>query len=71
MPIFLICNNKNNRAQANLGSTYQFSQDVDFVEEHFLLVVVHVALPQNFDGSLSSSISVHAHSHLSKGTYTT
>jgi len=41
-------------------------ENVNFVEEHTLLVVVHVALSQNFYGALSSRLSVNAHTHLTE-----
>ena len=34
--------------------TYNFFEDVDLIEEHSLLVVVHVALTQDFDGALGT-----------------
>ena len=48
--------------------TYNFLEDVDLVEEHALLVLVHVALSEDLDGSLGAGLSVHAHTDLSKGT---
>ena len=48
--------------------TYDFFEDVDFVEEHTLFVLVHVALSEDLDGSLGAGLSVHAHTDLSKGT---
>lgn len=49
--------------------TYQISQYVDFVKEHFLLIFVHMALSKHLHCSLSSSISVHTHSYFSESTY--
>ena len=48
--------------------TYNLLQNVDFVEKHTLLILVHVALSQNLDSSLSIGLSVNAHADLSKGT---
>ena len=46
--------------------TYQSSEDVDFIEEHSLLILVHVTLSEDLYSSLSSSLSVNAHSDLTK-----
>ena len=46
--------------------TYDFFEDVDLIEKHSLLVVVHVALTQDFDGALGTWLSVHTHAHLSE-----
>ena len=48
-------------------STYDAFEHVDLVEEHALLIVVHVALAKHFDGALRARVSVHAHSHFTKG----
>ena len=50
--------------------TYDFFEDVDFVEEHTLLVLVHIALSEDLDGSLGTGLSVHTHTDLSEGTCT-
>lgn len=49
--------------------TYQLTQYVDFVKEHFLLVLVHVALSQYLNCSLGTCFSVHTHPHFSESTY--
>ena len=49
--------------------TYDFFQDVDLVEKHALLVIVHVALAQHFHRTLGARLSVHAHAHFSEGAY--
>ena len=49
--------------------TYNFFKDVDLVEEHTLLVIVHVTLTEYFDGTLGARFSVYAHTDLSKSTY--
>ena len=49
---------------------YNFLEDVDLVEKHSLLILVHVALSEDLDGSLGIGFSVDAHTHLSEGTYT-
>ena len=49
--------------------THNFFEDVDLVEEHALLIFIHVRLAKNFDGALSSRLSVHAHTDLTEGTY--
>lgn len=49
--------------------TYQISQYVDFVKEHFLLIFIHVALPEDLHGSLSPGVSVNTHPHLAEGAY--
>ena len=46
--------------------TYDFFQDVDLVEKHALLVIVHVALAQHFHRTLGARLSVHAHAHFSE-----
>ena len=46
--------------------TYDFLEDVDLVEKHALLVVVHVALAEYLDGTLSARLSVHTHAHLTE-----
>jgi len=43
-----------------------FLKNVDLVEKHALLVVVHMALAKNLDCALGTRLSVHAHAHLSK-----
>ena len=48
------------------SSTYNFLEDVDFIEKHALLVVVHVALTEHLDGTLSARLSVHTHAHLTE-----
>ena len=48
--------------------TYNFLEDVDLIEKHTLLVVVHVALTKHLDGALSSRFSVHAHTDLTEST---
>jgi hypothetical protein len=48
--------------------TYQLTQDIDFIKEHFLLIIVHVALSQNLHCSLGTCLSVHTHPHLSEST---
>ena len=50
--------------------SYQISQYVDLVEEHLLLVLVHMALTQNFNCPLGTGVSVNAHPHFSEGAYT-
>ena len=47
---------------------YNFLEDVDLVEKHALLVVVHVALAEHLDGALGARLAVHAHTHLTEGT---
>ena len=49
-------------------TTYNFLEDVDFVEEHAFLIFVHVALSQDLDGSLGTRFSVYTHTDLSEGT---
>ncbi len=56
------------RRQRYMVETYQVSQYVNFVKEHFLLVFVHMRLSQHLDCSLSTSVSVNAHSHLTECT---
>ena len=46
--------------------TYNVLEDVDLVEEHTLLVLVHVALAEHLDGTLSARVSLHAHAHLAE-----
>ena len=48
--------------------TYDFFQNVDFVEEHSLLFFVHVALSQHLDSTLSLGLSVDAHTDLTEST---
>ena len=48
--------------------TYNFLEDVDLVEKHALLVVVHVALAEHLDGALGARLAVHAHAHFTEGT---
>ena len=35
-----------------IRSTYDFFEDIDLIEKHSLLIVVHVALTQDFDRAL-------------------
>ena len=56
------------RLRGQPESTYNFLENVDLVEEHALLVVVHVTLAQHLDRALGARLSMHAHAHLSKGT---
>ena len=60
---------KRERVKGARKDTYQVSQYVNFVKEHFLLVLVHVCLSQHLDSSLSTGISMNAHSHLTESTY--
>ena len=48
--------------------TYNLSKDVDLVEEHTLLVFVHVALAEHLHSAVSAGLSVHAHAHFAKRT---
>ena len=48
------------------SGTYDFLEDVDLVEEHALLVIIHVALSEHLHGTLSTRLSMHAHAHLTK-----
>lgn len=57
------------KAQLKTVRTYNFLENIDLIEEHTLLVVVHVTLAENLDGTLSSRFSVNAHANLTKGTY--
>ena len=52
------------------AGTYNFLEDVDLVEEHSLLVLVHVALSEHLHSSLGIGLSVDTHAHLTKGTCT-
>ena len=47
-------------------ATYDLLEDVDLVEKHALLVLVHVALAEHLNGTLRTRLSVHAHSHLAE-----
>lgn len=47
--------------------TYNVLENVDLIEEHSLLIVVHVALAEHLDSTLGARLSVHAHSHLAEG----
>ena len=67
--ISLIKDTKGIKVKALIILTYQLSKNIDFVEEHFLLIFVHVTLAQNFNGSLCASFSMNAHSHFSERTY--
>ena len=57
------------RTRYMVVAAYQISQYVDFVKEHFLLILVHMALSQHLNCSLGPCISVHTHSHFSEGAY--
>jgi len=46
--------------------TYNLLEDVDLVEKHALLILVHVALPEHLDGSLRVGLSVDAHADLAE-----
>ena len=48
--------------------TYDFLQDVDLVEEHALLVLVHMALSEYLYGSLGRRFPVDTHSDLTECT---
>ena len=52
-----------------LGRTYDFLEDVDLIEKHALLVVVHVALSEDFNSALSARLSMHTHAHLTESAY--
>jgi len=52
-----------------LPLAYQATEDVDLIEEHLLLVLVHVALLEHFDRALGAGLSVLAHPDLSEGAY--
>ena len=52
------------------AGTYNFLEDVDLVEEHSLLVLVHVRLAQHLNSSLSTAVSVDAEADLTEGTLT-
>jgi hypothetical protein len=43
-------------------------KNVDLVEEHALLVFIHVGFAQDLDGALCASGSVDAHAYFSEGT---
>ena len=49
--------------------TYNLFENIDFVEQHALLVVVHVTLAEHLDSTLGARLSMHAHTHLSKGPF--
>ena len=49
--------------------THNFFEDVDLVEEHTLLVVVHVTLAEHLNSTLGARLSMHAHTDLSESTY--
>ena len=53
---------------ANIDRTYNFLENVDLVEEHALLVVVHVGLTEDLDSTLSSRLSMDAHTNLTERT---
>jgi hypothetical protein len=60
------------RCQSNVPwklITYDLLKNVDLVEEHALLVVVHVALAQHLHCALRSRLPVHAHAHFTESTY--
>ena len=46
--------------------TYNVLENVDLIEEHSLLIVIHVALAEHLNGTLSTRLSVHAHAHLTE-----
>ena len=46
--------------------TYNFLEDIDLVEKHTFLVVVHMALTENLNSTLGTRLSVYAHTHLSE-----
>ena len=48
--------------------TYDFLENVDFVEEHAFFILVHVTLAEDFDGTMSSSLTVHAHADFTEGS---
>jgi hypothetical protein len=51
-----------------LERTYDFLENIDLVEKHALLILVHVALSQHLDSTLSAGLSVDAHAHLAEST---
>ena len=53
--------------QRGASDTYNFLEDVDLVEKHALLVLVHVALAEHLHGALSTVFSVNAHADLAEG----
>ena len=48
--------------------THNFFEDVDLVEEHTLLIVVHMALTEHLDSTLGAGLTMHAHTDLSEST---
>ena len=51
--------------------TYDVLENVDLVEEHALLILVHVALAKHLHCTLGARLSVHTHAHLTKRAYCT
>ena len=47
--------------------TYDFLKNIDLVEKHALLILVHVRLAEDLDGALGTRLSVHAHADLTEG----
>ena len=52
-----------------MAITYEFSEDVDFVEKHALLVFAHLDLSEHLDRPLRAGLSVHDHAHLAESAY--
>ena len=52
-----------------MSETYDFFENVDLIEKHALLILVHMGLTENLDGALGTRLSVHTHADLTEGTY--
>ena len=48
------------------SSTYDPSQNVNFVEKHLFLVLVHVGLAEDLDGALGVGVPGYAHPDLTE-----
>jgi hypothetical protein len=55
-------------SEVESAGTYYFFQNIDLVKQHPLLVLVHGALPQDFNGSLGARLPVDAHAHFTECT---
>ena len=51
-----------------IPKTYDLLENVNLIEKHALLLVVHVALPEDLDSSLGARLSVHAHAHFTESS---
>lgn len=50
-------------------AAYDFLKNIDLVEKHALLVLVHMALAENLHCTLGAGLAMHTHSNFTKSAY--